>query len=775
MKFLQNVPIRVKVLLAPILLVAGLLILALLGVYGLTQQNATLESIREDMIVRIRAVDDFALLSEEVQSDVFQIAVLQSMNLPVENILPIQERLETRLNKLNILYGQMLIHWDLDAGEKEHLVQIEEPLDTFQQHAVQAARMVLNNQALGVQLVRSSTISFGKLQAALDELRDHEETRISQANQSARQRAQSLTSWIGVTIIGILLVAGLTALISTRLITRPIRAMTELMTRLAAGDLDIEVAERGRQDEIGTMARAVEVFRKNALEKETAEMALQESRRALETLLGNLPGMAYRCDNDPDWPMRFVSQGCLALTGYPPADLLDNARVAYAQLIHPDDREGIWENVQASLEKNHFFELTYRIRTANNEEKWVWERGEGVFSGDGELVALEGFIIDITERKRAEVALKKSEERFRAAFRTSPDSININRLEDGLYVDINEGFTAITGYTREDTLGIPSTDINIWEDPEDRARLVAELTAQGFVNNLEARFRMKDGHVITGLMSAKILMLDDVPHVLSITRDIEELKQARMALQKYSERLEEMVEARTADLVVANKELEAFSYSVAHDLRSPLRGIDGWSHALLEEYGDQLDEQAHQYLDRVRSQAQIMGHLIDDLLALARINRHQMRRQPIDLTALVQSIAAHLQEEQPQRQVEFVIQEGVTTQGDAYLLEIALTHLLSNAFKFSGPHSPARIEFGQTSVEGQPAYFVCDNGVGFDMAHVSKLFGAFQRLHAPTEFPGTGIGLTIVQRIVYRHGGRVWAEADPGHGATFRFTLKEEA
>ena len=774
MKFLQNVPIRIKVLLAPLLLVAGLLILALLGVYGLTQQNATLKTIREDVIVRIRAVDDFALLSEEVQSDVFQIAVLQSMNLPVENILPIQDRLETRLSNLNILYGQMLIHWDLDAGEKEHLVQIKEPLDTFQQQAVQAARMVLDNRALGVQLVRSSTVSFGKLQAALDELRDHEETRIFQANQTARQRTQSLTNWIGITIIAILLVAGSTTLISTRLITRPIRAMTELMTRLAAGDLNIKVAERDRQDEIGTMARAVEVFRKNALEKETAEMALQESRRALETLLGNLPGMAYRCDNDPDWPMRFVSQGCLALTGYPPADLLDNARVAYAQLIHPDDREGIWENVQTALEEDHSFELTYRIRTANNQEKWVWERGEGIFSGNGDLVALEGFIIDITERKRAEMALQKSEERFRAAFRTSPDSININRLEDGLYVDINEGFTAITGYTREDMLGTTSTEINIWEDPEDRARLVAELKAQGFVNNLEARFRMKDGHVITGLMSAKILTLDDVPHILSITRDIEELKQARMALQKYSEQLEEMVEVRTADLVVANKELEAFSYSVAHDLRSPLRGIDGWSHALLEEYGDQLDEQALQYLDRVRSQAQTMGHLIDDLLALARINRHQMRRQPIDLTALVQSIATRLQE-QTQRQVEFVIQEGVTTQGDAYLLEIALTHLLGNAFKFSGPHSPARIEFGQTSVKGQPAYFVCDNGVGFDMAHVSKLFDAFQRLHAPTEFPGTGIGLTIVQRIIYRHGGRVWAEADPGQGATFRFTLKEEA
>ncbi|NOZ48463.1 MAG: PAS domain S-box protein [Chloroflexi bacterium] len=233
-------------------------------------------------------------------------------------------------------------------------------------------------------------------------------------------------------------------------------------------------------------------------------------------------------------------------------------------------------------------------------------------------------------------------------------------------------------------------------------------------------------------------------------------------------------ESDARKLELANAELESFSYSVSHDLRAPLRGIDGWSHALLEDYGDQLDEQAHQYLDRVRSETQRMGHLINDLLGLSRLNRYQLQRQSVDLTALAQTIAARLQEEQPQRPVEFIIQEGVTAQCDAHLLEIALTNLLNNAFKFTCQRTPARIEFGQIEIEGQPVYFVRDNGVGFDMAHAKKLFGAFQRLHSPADFPGSGIGLATVQRIIHRHDGRVWVEAEVDKGATFSFTLMEK-
>jgi light-regulated signal transduction histidine kinase (bacteriophytochrome) len=248
---------------------------------------------------------------------------------------------------------------------------------------------------------------------------------------------------------------------------------------------------------------------------------------------------------------------------------------------------------------------------------------------------------------------------------------------------------------------------------------------------------------------------------------------------------EEVLQQRTAQLEDANNELEAFTYSVSHDLRAPLRGIDGWSLALLEDDYDQLDEQGRQHLDRVRSEAQRMGRLIDDLLQLSHVTRAEMQTSAVDLSALAQTVVARLQAAQPERQVEVKIQPGLTAQGDAALLEIVLTNLLDNAWKFTGTRRQARIEFGYLphpslpspigrgeGGEG-PGYFVKDNGVGYDMAFAQKLFGVFQRMHKTSEFPGTGIGLATVQRIVHRHGGRVWAKACVNRGATFYFTLEE--
>jgi PAS domain S-box-containing protein len=242
-----------------------------------------------------------------------------------------------------------------------------------------------------------------------------------------------------------------------------------------------------------------------------------------------------------------------------------------------------------------------------------------------------------------------------------------------------------------------------------------------------------------------------------ISRDINHRKLAEVALR------------------TARDELEAFSYSVSHDLRAPLRGIDGWSQALLEDYGDRLDEQGKSYINRVRSEIQRMGQLIDDLLQLSHLTRFEMNKQLVDLSAIAQTIAARLQESEPQRQVDFKIHPGLSVQGDSHLLEVALSNLLGNAFKFTGKTPQARIEFGQTEIQGQPAFFVRDNGAGFDMAYTQRLFGAFQRLHKTSDFSGTGIGLAIVQRVIHRHGGRVWAEAGVNQGATFYFSLEETA
>ena len=223
----------------------------------------------------------------------------------------------------------------------------------------------------------------------------------------------------------------------------------------------------------------------------------------------------------------------------------------------------------------------------------------------------------------------------------------------------------------------------------------------------------------------------------------------------------------------SNRELEAFSHSVAHDLRAPLRGIDGFSQALLEDWGDRLDAQGQQHLRYVRESAQLMARLIDDMLTLSRVTRSEMTRVLVDLSALARAAAARLERSDPNRRVEFVIAEGLVGTGDPRLLAVVFDNLLGNAWKFTSRRAAARVEVGAASSDGRPSYFVRDNGAGFDMAYAGKLFGVFQRLHTTHEFEGTGVGLATVQRIIARHGGRTWAEGKVDGGATIHFTLND--
>ena len=242
-------------------------------------------------------------------------------------------------------------------------------------------------------------------------------------------------------------------------------------------------------------------------------------------------------------------------------------------------------------------------------------------------------------------------------------------------------------------------------------------------------------------------------------------------VRRHAAELEERVAERTAELAAVNKELEAFAYSVSHDLRAPLRSIGGFSQALLEDYESDLDAIGQDYLRRVVAASQHMGQLIDDLLQLSRLTRREMRREQVDLSALARSVAARLREAEPRRHVEFVIADRVFARGDERLLTVVLENLLGNAWKFTSRRPEARIEFGVTRHEGQTAYYVRDDGAGFDMTYAGRLFRPFQRLHSEGDFEGTGIGLTTVQRVVHRHSGRVWASGKPDQGATFYFTL----
>jgi light-regulated signal transduction histidine kinase (bacteriophytochrome) len=259
--------------------------------------------------------------------------------------------------------------------------------------------------------------------------------------------------------------------------------------------------------------------------------------------------------------------------------------------------------------------------------------------------------------------------------------------------------------------------------------------------------------------------------VVASARSVEARDAVRREREREVERLNAVLEHRAVELSAVNRELEAFCYSVSHDLRSPLRSIDGFGQALVEDCAAALPTTGHDHVRRIRASTQRMGQLIDDLLQLSRVTRTELRRERVDLSALACEIAAEHARAAPERRVTFAIAEGLAAEGDPSLLRVALENLLGNAWKFTSGHAEARIVVGRTERGGRPAFFVRDDGAGFDMAYAGKLFGAFQRLHGMSEFAGTGIGLATVQRIVRRHGGEIWAEGAVEKGATFTFTL----
>ena len=355
--------------------------------------------------------------------------------------------------------------------------------------------------------------------------------------------------------------------------------------------------------------------------------------------------------------------------------------------------------------------------------------------------------------------LQESEEKFSKAFLASPAAVSIASLPDGRYINVNEALAKLTGYSKEELLGHTSAELGL-VDASARSKILEATRTHGFAHNVEIQIRTKSNQIVEVLTSIEQMELAGQPCLLSVNFDITDRKRAEVELQKAKLELE-----------AANKELEAFSYSVSHDLRAPLRSIDGFSQALLEDYGELLPVEGHNFLKNVRSSAHRMAQLIDGLLDLSRVTRAHIKAVPVDLTRLGENILAELQRTYPERNVTCSVAPNLIARGDPRLLQVVLENLLNNAWKYTSNQLEPKIEFGSKHENGERIYFVRDNGAGFDMTYADKLFGAFQRLHPTTEFPGTGIGLATVQRIIHRHGGRIWAESAVGQGATFFFTL----
>jgi PAS domain S-box-containing protein len=383
-----------------------------------------------------------------------------------------------------------------------------------------------------------------------------------------------------------------------------------------------------------------------------------------------------------------------------------------------------------------------------------------------ERLRAEARLAQAEELRRAQGDLVRANQFLHAIIENIPDMIFVKDAERLSFHMFNKAGEDLLGIARTELLGKNDFDFFPPADAEFFQAKDRETLRQGKLLDI-AEEPLETRHGRRWLHTKKVPIVDDTGaplYLLGISQDITEQKEADAALQQA------MDEAKTA-----NRELESFSYSVAHDLRAPLRSVDGFSQALLEDYGDKLDDEGRGLLHHVRSAAQQMGHLIDDLLALSRVTRTELRRQSVDLSALVRNLLRQLQDEEPERPAEIEVAEGLVAACDPHLVAIALDNLLRNAWKFSRKKARTRIRFGAEPRPEGLVFFVQDEGAGFEMAHSAKLFGVFQRLHGNAEFEGTGIGLATVERITRRHGGRIWADGEVDRGATFYFTLQEPA
>ena len=503
------------------------------------------------------------------------------------------------------------------------------------------------------------------------------------------------------------------------------------------------------------------LVRRELVGRQRAEETLRAAQARFREVLASNTAVIYanRIAGEtfvPSW----VSENITRITGHGTAEALQ-ARW-WIDHLHPDDRPRVLAEMATLIEKGQL-STEYRFRFKDGTYHWVHDESRLSRDAGGRPVEVFGSWVDSTDRRRAEAALRDSEERFRLLVGTVRDYAIYMLDPSGRVMSWNRGAEQIKGYTAEEIVG---THFSSFYPPEAIAagtpeRALAAAAEHGRFEEENWRVR-KDGSrfwadvVITAVRDDQGKLLG----FAKVTRDLTERK-----------RTDELLRRHTVQLEVSNAELDAFAYSVSHDLRAPLRSIDGFSQALLEDYAAQLDDAGRDSLQRVRVATQRMATLIDDLLNLARITRSEMVIGSVDVSELARELAAELAASDPGRTVDLVIAPGLEARADRGLLRVVLQNLIGNAWKFTGKRDGARIEVGVVSTNGERAYFVRDNGAGFDMAFASKLFGAFQRLHRATEFPGTGVGLATVQRIIHRHGGRVWAESVVDRGATFYFTL----
>lgn len=438
--------------------------------------------------------------------------------------------------------------------------------------------------------------------------------------------------------------------------------------------------------------------------------------------------------------------------------------VSNGQWNIPQLRE-LLENV---LPKNTFFE-NYQVEHEFPNLGWriMLLNARRIHNGGAKTQKILLAMEDVTDLRSMEHDVVSSELRYRRLFETAQDGILILNSQSGEITDANPFLSNMLGYSRQELMGKRLWELGFFKDSAASQQAFQTLQIKGYVRYEDLPLQNKDGRSMAVEFVSNVYAIDGEKVIQCNIRDITDRKMAEEKVRKLNESLSE----RATELEVANSELDSFSYTVSHDLQAPLRSMKGFSRALFEDYPDKLDDKGKEYLGYIRESSEQMSRMIDDILNLSRITRSEIQKDIVDLSDLAVLVAAGQQKTDSKRAVKFVIPPGIRVMGDCRLLRVALENLLGNAWKYTNKTAEPVIEFGVTESDNGKTYFVRDNGTGFNMAYADKLFVPFQRLHSSAEYAGTGIGLASAQRIIKRHGGRIWAEGEVGKGATFYFTL----
>jgi PAS domain S-box-containing protein len=456
-----------------------------------------------------------------------------------------------------------------------------------------------------------------------------------------------------------------------------------------------------------------------------------------------------------------------AMFGYGPGDM--DGHTMEALYLSPTVYKEIGRAAYATLARGDTYSFELNLRRRDGSSFWSRLSAHALDPAaphDGSI----WIFTDESERKEAIDALLE-ERAFSDAVINSLPGIFYLMDQDGRMLRWNANFERELGYRRRELVRLAPLDFLAPEARDDTNRSMQLALAAGRPTSTETLLLTRDSRRVPYYLTASAVDVHGGRLIVGVGIDLTARKEAEEQVRRLNEELEQRVRERTAELTAANKELEAFSYSVSHDLSSPLRGIDGFSRIIEEDYAPLLDSEGKRHLQRIRAATQRMQLIIDNMLSLSRITRNDLIMSPVSLSQIARQILDDLQSAEPERQVETVIAPDIEVVGDANLLHLVLDNLLRNAWKFTARHPSARIELGVLHKDGERVYFVRDDGAGFDMRYAGKLFREFQRIHRPSEFEGTGIGLAIASRVVQRHGGRMWAEAAVEEGATFYFTL----